>query len=92
MARSELHELYEKLVVSQFSFLPKGEHHIDDIYRSVRSRHTGLCDDSYLCADNCSQGHQQPEWKHTVRKALFRLKSTQEVVLRGKGRGYWRFS
>jgi len=34
----------------------------------VRETHSDLCDDSYRCDDVCSNGTDQPEWKHAVRR------------------------
>lgn len=88
MARADLQRLYERLVHDRFRFMERGEHSLDELYREVKNHYGELCDDSYLCRDNCSRGHAQPEWQHTVRKALDSLKR-QGVVSRGSQRGYW---
>ncbi len=90
MAREDLKELYQELKRSRFQFVPRGTHHIDIIYREVKSRFPHLCDDSYLCAENCSSGHSQPEWNHTIRKALESLKG--ESVLKDDRKGFWTFA
>jgi len=72
----------------RFRFTARGERSLDDLYREVKSRYRDLCDDTYLCRDNCSSGHNQPEWQHTVRKSLDALKR-QGVVSRGSRKGYW---
>lgn len=92
MVRPELKELYQELLGSRFSFIPRGEHHVHDIYSAVRGRFTDLCDDNYLCRENCSQGHNQPEWQHVVRKVLDALKTPDGDVLRKSRRPYWIFN
>jgi hypothetical protein len=92
MARADIRELYRELPNSQFAFLSRGEHDLDDIYRSVQLRFRPLCDDAYLCATNCASGHNQPEWKHTVRKSLQAQKSSAGPVSKDDRRGYWLFS
>jgi hypothetical protein len=91
MARSLERDLYQALIDSRFCFLGSGERHIDDIYQSVRVKFPALCDDTFYCSENCESGNDQPEWKHTVRNALQRLKTlTAQVRFTGK-RGFWRF-
>lgn len=90
MARADLQTLYQYLIHDRFSFMTQGEHSLDDLYRGVKSRYHNVCDDSYLCRDNCSRGHNQPEWQHTVRKSLDALKR-KGVVSRGSRKGYWTF-
>jgi hypothetical protein len=92
MARKDVAELYGELRRSGFSFVPRGERHMDEVYAAVSRQFPRLCDDSFLCADNCSQGHQQPEWRHATRKALWSLKSTSGSIHAGQGRGFWRFT
>ncbi len=70
MARADLRDLYHQLTTSKFGFVGNGEHSLEDVYRAVKTRFPALCDDGYLCRDNCAHGHDQPEWRHTVRKAL----------------------
>lgn len=70
--------LYSKLIEEQFRFL-NGVYATDDIYNEVKNRYPALCDDEYLCIQNCKSGHNQPEWKHRVRSALFRLKE-KEII------------
>ena len=70
MARQDLQELYQHLMHERFRFMGPGEHKLQDVYSSVKSRYPQLCDDAYLCRDSCSSGDDQPEWKHTVRESL----------------------
>jgi hypothetical protein len=74
MARPDITKLYKRLVTTQFDFVPRGEHALDNVYRLVKSKYPRFCDDDYLCSENCLSIHQQPEWKHTVRNALNNLK------------------
>ena len=91
MARHIESDLYQKLIASKFSFLPRGTRTIDEIYRSIKHKYSDLCDDSYLCSENCRHGNDQPEWKHTVRNALQYLKSTNGAVAYMGRRGFWHF-
>ena len=86
MAREDLKRLYQELLESRFRFMDRGEKHLNEIYENVKAIFPDLCDDSYLCRDNCSKGHDQPEWKHTVRKALGRLKTLGDI---SKGKPYY---
>ena len=91
MARQKEHELYQILIDSNFSFVVRGTRYIDEIYHSVSAKYHYLCDNNYYCSENCNAGNNQPEWKHTVRNALQRLKSPMgQVSFTGK-RGYWMF-
>jgi hypothetical protein len=91
MARKDLRTLYQRLLETEFRFMPRGTQHINEIYDEVEQRFTELCDDNYLCSENCSSGHHQPEWKHTVRKALDRLKRISMLVSKDRSHGYWEF-
>jgi hypothetical protein len=91
MTRPELRDLYQQLTTSKFGFMARGQHKLDAVYDAVKEHHPTLCDDGYLCAQNCSSGHNQPEWRHTARKALARLKSSTREVSR-TGPGIWDFS
>ncbi len=91
MARHDCQRLYGELTTNRFSFIQRGEHHLDGFYSAVKRRYPSLCDDSFLCADNCSKGHEQPEWQHVVRKALQALKSAAGPVCKGERHAYWQF-
>lgn len=91
MARKLERDLYEALIDSRFSFLGSGERHIEEIYRSVEATLPTLCDNGYYCSENCNAGNNQPEWKHTVRNALQRLKTQTENVRFTGRRGFWKF-
>ena len=91
MARPEIRELYRALRACEFGFVPRGEHHLTDVYDSVSRQFGTLCDDAFLCSDNCSRGHDQPEWRHTTRKALWSLKANGGSIRAGHARGFWEF-
>ena len=91
MHREKLKTLYQNLHESRFDFVPAGEHQIDDIYRFVKQQFVDLCDDSYLCSENCRQGHNRPEWQHRTRAALWDLKKRTDQIDSGSQRGSWRF-
>lgn len=92
MARAIERELYLSLINSNFSFMSRGRHHIQDIYDAVKNEYRNQCDDTYYCSENCSSGNDQPEWCHTVRNALQRLKSQTGYITFTGQRGYWEFS
>ena len=91
MARKIERDLYKALVASGFSFIGEGIRSINEIYRAVKSKYPTLCDDSYYCSTNCRSGHDQPEWNHSVRRALHRLKSKNGTIVHTGQRGLWEF-
>jgi hypothetical protein len=93
MARADTQELYQNLVRTELSFVPHGRHHITVIYDCVRSKYPNLCDDSYLCIENCKSGDNQPEWKHKVRWALnvFKKKEKPRHIKKDPQRSFWVF-
>lgn len=91
MAHPDITKLYKRLITTQFGFVPRGEHALENVYRLVKAKYPRFCDDNYLCSENCLSVHQQPEWKHTVRSALNNLKVAFGVVLRGSHRSHWKF-
>ena len=92
MARAETRELYQNLIRTELSFVARGRHHITGIYDCVRSKYPNLCDDSYLCSENCKAGADQPEWKHIVRGALDALKDKSQQIKKEPQRGFWIFN
>ena len=91
MARGKEHKLYQELIASKFSFVVRGTRHIDEIYDSVSTKYPHLCDNTYYCSENCKAGNDQPEWKHTVRNAMQKLKNAiGRLRFTGK-RGFWEF-
>ena len=92
MARHIEHKLYQALIDSKFSFVEKGTRSIEDVYGSVFAKYPDLCDNSYYCSENCKSGNDQPEWKHTVRNAMQRLKRLNDHVSFTGRKGYWEFS
>ena len=81
-------QLYIELIDSEMDFLPSGEIELKTIYNLVKKKYPGLCNDRVLCKDICTQGTNQPEWKHRVRTVLNRLKD-QELIEKSTQRGYW---
>lgn len=90
MTQDQLKSLYTDLLSGRFSFISAGEHKIHDIYALVKSEYPDFRDDSYLCSQNCQNGHNRPEWQHRVRAALEFLKRRLQVVKKG-GHGRWIF-
>lgn len=91
MARPKEINLYQNLIASKFSFLPRGTRTINEIYNAVKAQYPALCDDTYYCSENCRSGNNQPEWNHTVRNALQFLKSKNGTITYTGQRGFWRF-
>lgn len=84
----EHRELYRKLIDDEMAFLPKGEIALKTIYKTVKDNYPILCDDNVLCRDICTQGANEPEWKHRVRTVLYRLKK-QGIIQKSLTRGFW---
>jgi hypothetical protein len=88
MPRRELERQFNRVLSeSGFSFVPRGIHHIQEIYELVKNEFRELCDDEFKCKDCCSKGGQDPEWNHIVR-SLFNGKHR---VRKSPGRGNWEF-
>ncbi len=91
MARRDTQELYQQLLITRLKFVSRGKRHIHYVYHRVEAQFPKLCDDNYLCRNNCSSGHNQPEWQHAVRRALDHLKSESGPVSKSDQRGFWIF-
>ncbi len=91
MARADTRDLYQRLRNTRFAFVPRGEHHLHDVYAAVKAQYPSLCDDGLLCADNCASGHQRPEWQHVVRRALQAEKGPSGRAERGSKKRHWLF-
>ena len=91
MSRLDTKKLYHALIESRLSFIPKGKHHIRVVYNYVRSRYPDLCDDGYLCSENCASTVRQPEWKHIARGALDALKEKTGKIRKYSQKGFWIF-
>lgn len=91
MARADVKRLYQELRSTRFAFVRRGEHHLHDVYTAVKLQYPSLCDDTFLCADNCASGHQRPEWQHVVRRALQAEKDRSGQVERGSRKVHWTF-
>jgi hypothetical protein len=92
MARWDVSELYHELRADEFSFIPLGRYELCSIYELVKRAYPRLCDDTYICSENCARGNQDPEWHHAVRKALGDLKRKTRRVSNSGARGYWDFT
>ena len=91
MARQIESNLYKNLIESEFSFVERGIRPINEIYISVKSRFPDLCDDTYLCCENCKSHAKQPEWHHTVRGVLQRLQTVNGLLVKTANTGSWEF-
>lgn len=61
--------------------------HLDQLYQLVQMQRPDLCDDSVPCSRSGVE-YTQPQWKHTVRWALQRLKA-KNLVRRSSNYGEW---
>jgi hypothetical protein len=86
-----LEDLYRILMERRFDFMPRGEHHLRQVYKVVNERHSELCNDSYLCSASCKDGTNSPEWKHVVRAVLKNIQSRGGPVAKGGSHGLWFF-
>jgi hypothetical protein len=84
-------DLLRQLKDSNFDFMPRGIIKMDEIYHHVKENYPTLCDDEYLCSTNCSNGDNQPEWKHAVRTLLNQYKALDIHVRKNEVRSYWEF-
>ena len=91
MARPDTKRLFQELRTTRFAFVPRGEHHLRDVYEAVKRQYPTLCDDRFLCAQNCAHGEHRPEWQHVVRRALQAEKSSSGPVERSIQKGHWQF-
>lgn len=91
--RQDIESLERELRESDFDFIPKGNHDLSGVvYPLVKSEFAKICDDTFRCRDNCSSGHDQPEWKHAVRRVLDEKKhDPSSRVKPDPKRGSWSF-
>ena len=66
MAKPELQKLYQQLATSSFGFVERGERGLEEVYNAVKAQFPELCDDGFLCRENCTHGNNQPEWRHGI--------------------------
>jgi hypothetical protein len=92
MARPTEQLLRKELVNSKFSFLGNGIIKLSEIYELTKVQFGHLCDDNYLCLENCKGGKNSPEWNHVVRGSLDSLKSRNTGITKGANRGEWLFT
>jgi hypothetical protein len=92
MARPIESHLYRELVDSRFNFIDRGTIEINNIYNAVKRQFPDLCDDDYPCVHQTHDGLHQAEWKHVIRKAMYRCKCIYDTVEFSGRRGYWIFS
>lgn len=86
--QEKLLQLSAEIRDNNFNFLEPRIYSISEIYDLVKSHYESLCDDDYLCSQNCNSQHNQPEWKHVVRRCINRNKTMG--ILISEGRGKWR--
>ena len=93
MPRETVARLYSELMTTEMDFMVRGTIHIHEIYDSVKAIYPHLCNDDYLCRDNCPGSKaRRPEWEHKIRWALKVLKSTTNKVTNvDTPREFWRF-
>ena len=85
--RQKEHQLSAEIRNGNFSFLEPGRYTISEIYKLVNNRFPDLCDNQYLCSQNCKSGHNHPEWFHVVRGCLQNGKAAGIII--NTNRGVW---
>ena len=81
--------LYEQLVNSDFGCVPPGFHETEDVYETVKSTYSDLCDDSIQCCDVCGTSHEQAEWKHRIRTVQQDLVRDPESRVQRLSKGWY---
>lgn len=90
--RDDIRELQDMLTATEFACVPPGlQSTSGDFYPAVQSTYPELCDDDLRCDDVCTNGADQPEWKHAVRRVQQQLVHRENIRLspydtRGKRR------
>lgn len=92
MRRQTEQQFSSELTISEFSFLPRGSVHLNEIYRLTKEQFPHFCDDRYLCSEHCQSNVNQPEWKHVLRGTLNHLKNKNIGITKGAERGIWIFN
>jgi len=80
--------LYKTLKENELDFIPRGIYHIQELYDFIKNEYPHLCDDNYLCIQNCKSGGNSSEWKHVVRSFLGNCKKNNKI-LKMPERGFW---
>lgn len=90
--RDDIRELQDMLTATEFACVPPGlQSTSEDIYPAVQSTYPELCDDDLRCDDVCTNGADQPEWKHAVRRVQQQLGRRENTRLSSHDtRGKWR--
>jgi hypothetical protein len=92
MARPIEQQLLKELINTEFVFIQRGVIEINEIYDVVKVKFNDLCDDNYLCSENCKNDNNEPEWKHTVLRALTWLPLITKTINIFGIRGFWEFN
>jgi hypothetical protein len=79
--------LRKELRDSNFNFIPNGVYSQKELYERVEQQFPTLCDNHYLCIENCNSGTNSPEWQHAVRSVMQQFKTQGRLV--NQSRGYW---
>jgi len=54
MARRPIEKaLYKTIKENELDFIPRGIYHIQELYDFIKNEYPHLCDDNYLCIQNC---------------------------------------
>jgi hypothetical protein len=93
VSRQDIAQLYKTLHETEFEFMPRGIFHLHDVYAAVKKKYRHLCNDKFICDENCHTGDPKREWQHATSRALDVLTTRtvkSEIVLHAR-RGYWEF-
>lgn len=92
--RGDIQELESTLKATELRCVDPGIRSTsEDVYPVVKAAYPSLCDDSLRCEDVCSDGTDQPEWKHAVRRVQQQLADHDDSrVNRHPEYGMWKIS
>jgi hypothetical protein len=86
--KEKLAQLTSNLRENKFSFLPKGEISLKEIYEAVKKMYPHLVNDEYTCGMNCNSQIKTGEYQHKIRTLLQTLKNDTFEYDKNR-RGYW---
>ncbi len=66
-----------------------GIYSMQEVYEKVKKNYPELCNEQYLCIDNCKSGGKDPEYHHTIRGNMQTMKKRGRVIKSSKGS--WEF-
>lgn len=78
--RDATKNLSKALNVSNMDFMGTGIYQMQEIYERVKKEYPALCNDNYLCIENCRAGNKSPEWHHVIRGNMQTMKRRGRAI------------